>query len=73
MIRKIADEVYVEEYGYHYGHEDIRFLHECDEGQWMHHLALRENEEGPLYWCSSCGKTIENGEAMALRLYEANY
>ena len=69
MIRKIADQVYAEEYDYN----EVKLLHECDEGQWMHYLALRENEEGPLYWCSSCGKTIENGEAMALRLYEANY
>ena len=69
MIRKIADEVYAEEYGY----DEVKLLHECNEGQWMYTLTLRENEEGPLYWCAECGKTIENGEAMALRLYEAPY
>ena len=72
MIRKIADEVYVEEWDDHMG-DLVRLLHECDEGEWMYPLHLRENEEGPLYWCSSCGKTVENGEAMAIRLYEANY
>ena len=71
MIRKIADGVYVEE-KYDFP-EDITLLHECEEGEWMHHLTLRENEEGPLYWCVGCGKTIENGEAMAIRLYEAPY
>ena len=69
MIRKIADEVYAAEWDY----GEINLLHECDEGDWLHKLALRENEEGPLYWCSACGKTIENGEAMAIRLYEANF
>ena len=69
MIRKIADEVYAEEAGY----DEIKLFHECNEGQWMYALTLRENAEGPLYWCEGCGKTIDNGEAMALRLYEAPY
>jgi len=69
MIRKIADTVYAEEWGY----DGINLLHECNEGEWMHKLTLRENQEGPLYWCSYCGKTIDNGEAMAIRLYEVNY
>lgn len=71
MIRKIADEVYVQDEdrpGYH-----AILIHECEEGEWMHRLTLRENEEGPMYWCEGCGDTIENGEAMALRLYEADY
>lgn len=73
MIKKIADEVYVEESGYLNYPAELTLLHECDEGQWMHKLTLRENAEGPLYWCVGCGKTIENGEAMAIRLYEADY
>lgn len=73
MIRKLAEAVYVEEYGYDLGHEEIKLLHECEEGEWMHHLALRENEDGPMYWCVNCGAVIDNGEAMAIRLYEANY
>ena len=73
MIRKIADEVYVEEYGYNLGYEEVKFLHECNEGEWMYPLVPRENESGPLYWCVECGKTVENGEAMAIRLYEAVY
>ena len=71
MIRKIADQVYVQE-KYEYP-EEVNLLHECDEGEWMHALMLRENAEGPLYWCEGCGSTIENGEAMAIRLYEANF
>ena len=70
MIRKIADQVYAQD---RYYPEEILLLHECEEGEWMHHLTLRENAEGPLYWCVGCGATIENGEAMAIRLYEADY
>ncbi len=73
MIRKIADQVYAEDPLYVDGYGDTRLLHECNEGEWMHYLTLRENAEGPLYWCVGCGATIENGEAMAIRLYEADY
>jgi hypothetical protein len=34
-------------------------------------LTFRENDEGPLYWCNGCGYTVDNGVAMAIRLYEA--
>ncbi len=73
MIRKIADQVYAEEHEYLNYPVEVNLLHECDEGQWMHKLTLRENAEGPLYWCDGCGATIENGEAMAIRLFEVEY
>ena len=74
MIRKIAQSVYIEEDENSISISPLPYLmHECEEGEWMHTLYLRENEEGPLYWCEGCGATIENGEAMAIRLYEANY
>ena len=69
MICKIADGVYAQEVGYN----GIKLLHECYEGEWMYSLTLRENEEGPLYWCAQCGITIDNGEAMAIRLFEAPF
>jgi hypothetical protein len=33
-------------------------------------MILRDTEEGPMYWCGNCGYTIEEGEAMAIRLNE---
>jgi hypothetical protein len=71
MIRKVADEVYITDHVH--AQYESQLLHECDEGEWMHKLTLRENAEGPLYWCPGCGKTIENGEAMAIRLFEADF
>ncbi len=71
MIRKIAQSVYIEDKDS--TQFDTKLLHECEEGEWMYALTLRENAEGPLYWCEGCGDTIENGEAMAIRLYEADY
>jgi hypothetical protein len=47
---------------------DVR--HECDGDQWLHKMILRENIEGPVYWCSYCGYTTDEGMSMAIRLYE---
>lgn len=35
-------------------------------------IVLRENEEGPLYWCTGCGYTLDEGVSMAIRLNEVN-
>jgi hypothetical protein len=31
-------------------------------------LILRENEDGPLYWCNRCGKSFQGAFGMFLRL-----
>ena len=36
-------------------------------------LTFRENDDGPMYWCNSCGYVVDNGVAMAIRLYEAPF
>ena len=36
-------------------------------------MILRENDDGPMYWCEGCGYTLEDGEAMAVRLFEADF
>ena len=35
-------------------------------------IVLRENKEGPLYWCTGCGYTVEEGVSMAIRLNEVD-
>ena len=35
-------------------------------------IVLRENEEGPLYWCTGCGFTLDEGVSMAIRLNEVD-
>ena len=35
-------------------------------------IVLRENEAGPLYWCTGCGYTVEEGVSMAIRLNEVD-
>jgi hypothetical protein len=49
---------------------DIR--HECDSRGWTHKMILRENTDGPVYWCSYCGYTTDEGTSMAIRLYEVD-
>ncbi len=47
-------------------------VHYCDSWNydWYSIMVLRDNEDGPLYWCENCGYTIEGGAAMAIRLNE---
>ena len=35
-------------------------------------IVLRENEDGPLYWCTGCGFTVDEGVSMAIRLNEVD-
>lgn len=46
--------------------------HMCHDEEWLHEMTLRENEEGPLYWCTGCGFILEEGISMAVRLNEVN-
>jgi len=69
--KKIADRVWI--YEFKMGNKNcVELRHECENDGWTGRMKLRENEEGPVYWCCNCGYTLGNGEAMAVRLYEVN-
>lgn len=58
----------------------VRILHDCEgnttietlDSLTLNSMVLRENEKGPMYWCGSCGFTIEEGQAFAIRLNEVD-
>ncbi len=69
--KKITETVSVEVYG----SEDEVVCHYCDgkEGvQGSRMMIPRENEDGPMYWCTGCGYTLDEGVAMMVRLNEVN-
>ena len=68
--RKIAENVYLVKYG---SIEHEMLVHHCEGNEYWKEMTFRESDEGPLYWCEGCGFTIDNGIAMAIRLYEAPY
>ena len=80
-MKKISDTVYeitpFEEQeidGHHEGPCSERWLmHMCKPP--LHKFAqivLRENEDGPMYWCTGCGYTVDEGVSMAIRLNEVD-
>jgi len=69
--KKIAENVSLETYL----SGDIIVCHYCkgrDGRQGSRMMLLRENEEGPMYWCTGCGYTLDEGLSMAVRLNEVN-
>jgi uncharacterized Zn finger protein len=62
--KKIAENVYLL--------DNEIVAHSCPtiQPQWFKKMILRENDEGPLYWCEECGYVLEKGVSMAVRLYE---
>ncbi len=79
-MKKLSDDVYEitpfdveEDVGDETGFRNRHLVHMCAPP--LHKFAqivLRENEEGPLYWCTGCGYTVEEGVAMAIRLNEVD-
>ena len=72
--KKIAEDVSVETYDESLGGGEI-VCHYCDgeagvNGSRM--MLLRENEDGPMYWCTGCGYTLDEGVAMMVRLNEVD-
>ena len=79
-MKKISDTVYeitpfeaeadaIEDFHFRERH----LVHMCEPP--LHKFAqivLRENEEGPLYWCTGCGYTLDKGVSMAIRLNEVD-
>jgi hypothetical protein len=72
--KKITDDVSIEIYDESLQGASI-VCHYCDgpagmEGSRM--MLLRENDDGPMYWCTGCGYVLDDGVAMAVRLNEVN-
>ena len=66
--KKIADRVYLVKYA---GIPEEMLVHHCEGKEHYKEMTFRENDEGPMYWCEGCGYVVDNGTAMAIRLYEA--
>ena len=68
--KKIGEGVYLVK------HTNLNYevlVHLCNEDSAYHEMTFRENDDGPMYWCEGCGFVLGNGEAMAIRLYEAPF
>jgi hypothetical protein len=63
--KKIAEDVYLI-------NGDI-LVHQCTGESFMKVMQLRESDDGPMYWCDGCGYVVDDGVAMAVRLYEAPF
>jgi hypothetical protein len=68
--KKVAEDVYLVKYS-SFDYEML--VHHCEGKQYYKEMTFRENEDGPMYWCEGCGYVIDNGTAMAIRLYEAPF
>jgi hypothetical protein len=66
--KKIAENVYLVKYE---AFEYEILVHHCDGNSYYKEMTFRESDEGPMYWCEGCGHVVDNGTAMAIRLYEA--
>ncbi|KKN92455.1 hypothetical protein LCGC14_0209460 [marine sediment metagenome] len=67
-VKKIAENVYLVKYNT-VPHEML--VHHCEGREDYKEMTLRENNDGPMYWCEGCGFVLDKGIAMAVRLYEA--
>jgi hypothetical protein len=67
-IKKIAERVYLVKYN-SVAHEML--VHLCEDRGDYKEMTFRENDDGPMYWCEGCGFVLDDGTAMAIRLYEA--
>ena len=67
--KKVAEDVYIVD---SIIADSLKVYHRCPDGGEMSEMTLRENEDGPLYWCGGCGYTLEEGLSMAVRLNEVN-
>ena len=72
--KTIAENVTIETYDDSLENAEV-VCHYCDgrEGvQGSRLMISRENDDGPMYWCTGCGYTLDEGVAMAVRLNEVN-
>lgn len=75
---KVTDSVWIETY-IDYPYNVTLIIHNCDKlpdnefGKRRFNsgvMELRDNDEGPNYWCSTCGYVLDEGASMAIRLFE---
>ena len=65
--RKLSEEVWLAAL---FENEDLPY-HKCHiDKPWLTEMALRESDDGPLYWCPGCGYSPDKGISMAIRLNE---
>ncbi len=65
--RKLSDDVWLAAL---FMDNDLPY-HRCNQEEpWLTEMALRESEDGPLYWCPGCGYSPDEGISMAIRLNE---
>ena len=70
--KKITEDVSIETYDESFDYAEV-VCHNCDgDGEPGRLMILRENEDGPMYWCTGCGYTLDEGVAMAVRLNEVD-
>ena len=72
--KKLTNNVTVGHYSSGEDETDL-ICHYCDgqEGMQGSKLMLeRDNDDGPMYWCTGCGYTLDEGVAMMVRLNEVN-
>ena len=72
--KTIAQDVTIETYDDSMGSAEV-VCHYCDGKEGMQGSRLmisRENDDGPMYWCTGCGYTLDEGVAMAVRLNEVD-
>ena len=72
--KKITEDVTIETYDKSLGGGEV-VCHYCkgeqgSEGSRL--MVSRENDDGPMYWCTGCGYTLDEGVAMAVRLHEVD-
>lgn len=72
--RRICVDVSIETYDESLGGGEV-VCHYCDgeagmQGSRM--MISRANEDGPMYWCTGCGYTLDEGVAMMVRLNEVD-
>ncbi len=61
--KKLTEDVYL--------FDDNTLVHACKTiPNWYKVMLLREHDDGPRYWCEECGYVVDDGVAMAVRLYE---
>ncbi len=74
-MKKITEDVFIETYNEELDDSADVICHHCDGRDGVTHgriMLRRENEEGPMYWCTGCGYTLDEGVAMAVRLNEVD-
>ncbi len=72
--KKICQDVAIEVYDKSLDGGEI-VCHYCDGEEGINGSRMmlrRENEDGPMHWCTGCGYTLDEGVAMMVKLNEVD-